>query len=88
MLTDPSVTGEISVKIFGIMEPAIARGNVIAIASIVVYISNSFLFRLFYSMYIFLASHRELEILAQEEIRKRAERFIGDQKAYQFRQGN
>jgi hypothetical protein len=39
-------------------------------------------------MYIFLASHRELEILAQEEIRKRAERFIGDQKAYQFRQGN
>ena len=57
MLTDPSVTGEISVNLFGIMEPAIARGNVIAIASrpIVVYINNSFLFRLFYSMFIFFS---------------------------------
>jgi hypothetical protein len=55
MLTDPSVTGEISVNLFGIMEHAIARGNFIAIASIVVYISNSFLFRLFYSMYIFFS---------------------------------
>ena len=55
MLTDPSVTGEISVNLFGVMEPINARGNVIAIGSIVVYINNSFLFRLFYSMYNFFS---------------------------------
>ena len=79
MLTDPSVTGEISVNLFGVMEPINARGNVIAIGSIVVYINNSFLFSLFYSLYNnFLDSRREMEILAQKEIRKRAEHFIGD----------
>ena len=55
MLTDLSVTGEISVYLFGIMEPANARGNVIAIGSIVAFINNSFLFRLFCNMYIFFS---------------------------------
>lgn len=55
MLTDPSVTGEISVNLFGVMEPANARGNVIAIGSIVVYINNSFLFRRFCNKYIFFS---------------------------------